>query len=507
MKRLVSRLFAAPFLWFCAANAGAADYWAYRYKEFDVVAQGSAAYAESVARQLDALDQTLQKLLVREPGAAQPPTRVYALRPIDYAPIDASWIDSGGAFFHAGSFDHVLVVPSENEGPNPLRAHYAARARAWLDEQGLGRLPDWFKHGFGLVVGTASVDNEQLILGQEIPAYMARLKQTNWISVEYLLFLSPDDPQFHKSAATEELYDAECWWLAHLILVDGVLDKSMSNYLARLIQGQDAVTAFTTSFNADFETLDKYFKKLRRTVTPHQNSSPMPKVDETIEPVPVDAAELKSRLVQLAVLHDAQSIIGKQWATEILQQTPDDERALAAFMAHELAARQYKSLLASMEQLQQRATLSAAAHGSIAAAQITLAQRRDSGVQGLGELNANSLRADARVHLRRAMALDATSPLPVYALGWLLASQGDVAAARELLPGAEQIFYQRPYNSELAELLLRLHTLTGDTEAEFKFAVVARRLATTETDRYAAQRRIDRLRPAAKSSLADKPGP
>jgi hypothetical protein len=507
MKCLARRLFAAQFIWLCAATAGAADYWAYQYKEFDVVAQGSAAYAQSVARQLDALDQSLQKMLSREPGAAQPPTRVYALRPADYAPIDAAWAERGGAFFRTGSFHHVLVVPSENEGPNPQRAHYVARARAWLDEQGLARLPGWFKHGFGLLVGTASVDNDQLTLGQEIPAYTARLKQTSWISVEHLLFLPPDDPQFHKSAATTELYDAECWWLAHLILLDGVLDKSMSNYLARQLQGQDPMTAFVTSFNTDFESLDKYFKKLRRNMAVRPKQSPLPTVGETLEPVPVDAAELKARLVQLAMMHDAQSTTGRQWAIEILEQAPDNERAQLALMDHELAARQYQPLLASMERLQRRATLSAAGHSSIAAAQITLAQWRDSGVQGLGELNANGLRAEARAHLRRAMELDAASPLPVYALGWLLASQGDVAAANQLLPGAEQLFYQRPYNSALAGLLLRLHTLTSNTDAEFKFAVVLRRLAATETDRFAAQRRIERLRPAARSSLSEKASP
>jgi hypothetical protein len=506
MKRFSSHLFAAQCLMLCAAPAGAADYWAYQYKDFDVVAQGSAAYAASVARHLDAVDQTLQRLLSREPGAAQSPTHVYALQPADYAPIDASWVHAGGAFFRASPFDQVLVVPSENDSHNPQRALYAARVRAWLDEQGLARMPGWFKHGLGLVVGAATVDNEQLILGQEIPVYMARLKQTGWISVEYLLFLPPDDPQFHKSAATAELYDAECWWLAHLILLDGVLDKSMSSYLARMIQGQDAVTAYATSFNTDIESLDKYFRKLRRSVTLRQNQSPMPTLSEVPEPLPVDAADLKARLAQLAVLHDVQAPLGKQWATEVLKDAPDNERALTALINHELGTQQYQPLLVNMQQLQQRTTLSAAGHGSIAAVQIALARRLDSGVQGLNELNANSLRADARSHLRHAMELDATSPLPVYTLGWLLASQGDVAAVQQLLPAAEQAFYERPYNANLAALLMRLHTLTGNSDAEFKFAVATRRLATTETDRYAAQRRIDRLRPAAKSSLAGKPG-
>jgi hypothetical protein len=502
MNRLASRSVVLTMALAIAASGAAADYWSYQHQEFDVVAQGSAAYAQSIARQLDALNHTLQKLLSRDANAAAPPTRIYALRPEDYAPIKADWAEAGGAFFRSGPFDHVLVVPSENEGPNAKRGAYAAQARAWLDDQGLARLPDWFKHGFGLMVGAANFDNDQLTLGQEIPAYVARLKQTGWISVEYLLFLPSDDMRFHKSPEMSELYDAECWWLTHIALLDGTLEKMMSGYLALLIQGQDPATAFATGFNTDFESLDKFLKKLRRTVTLRRHQSAIaPAGAAAIEPSPVDATELKARMAQLAVLYESQSTPGQQWATEALQQAPDNESALLALMEQRLVARQFQPLLAGMSRLQQLASLSARGHASVAVVQITLARLRDNGVQGIGDISANELRAAARVHLRRARELDESHPLPVYALGWLLASQGDVLAIKQLLPGVEQVYYQRPYSVELAQLLLRLHTLTGDTEAQFKFAVAMRRLAETPLDRNAAQKRIDRLRPGAKAAL------
>jgi hypothetical protein len=507
MKWWVSGWLSAALLTGGAASAVAADYWAYRYHDFDVLAEGSSAYSRSIVVQLNALDQALQTLLGRDAGAAQPPTRIYALHDSDYTPIDASWGEAGGAFFRAGPFDNVLVVPSENEGQNSRREMYAARARAWLDDQGLIRLPEWFKHGFGLLVGTASFDNDQLTLGQEIPTYMARMKESAWISVGQLFFLPPEDERFHKSRSTEELYDAECWWLTHLALLDGVLDKSMGNYLSRLQQGQDAPSAFTAAFNADIDTLDTYFRKLRRSAKLRTLQRPITANGSDIDAVAVDALELKARLSQLAVLHDAQSVIGKQWATEVISAVPDNERALLALVDNYGATREYKLLLNAMERLGQRVTLSAAAHTSLAAAQISMAHLRDMGTQGLGGLDANTLRGQARSHLNSAMQMDATDPLAPYTLGWLLASQGDVSAVQQLLPHVEQVFYQRPYTANLADLLVRLHTLAGNTDAEFKFAVVARRLAPTAQQQYAAQRRIERLRPAVKSTLMDKPSP
>ncbi len=499
MSRPASTLL-APLLLACAARAVGADYWTYQYKDFNVLAQGSAAYAQSIGRQLNALDQSLQKMLSREPGAAQAPTRVYALQPTDYAPIESSWVDAGGAFFSTGQFEHVLVVPSENDSQNANRAMYAAHARAWLDDQGLARLPDWFKHGFGLMVAAANFDNDQLTIGQEIPAYMERLKQGGWYPVDKLFPLPPDDSRFHASAEATELYDAQCWWLTHVAMIDGSLGRRMNNYLALLLQGQSQEVAIMAGFAMESSTLDSTLKKLFRTLTLKAQQSPIPPALDTDEAVPVDETELKARLAQLAVLRDPQSKTGEQSALEVLVQAPGNEHALLALMDHQLALRQFKALVATVEQLKQSPSLSAAGHADLAVTEISLARMRDSGVQGMPEVAAAQLRADARGHLRRAMELDALHPLPAYALGWLLASQGDVAAVQQLLPAAEQVYYRRPYSAELAGMLVRLYTLTGDTDGQFKFAVVARRLADNPFDQMLAKRRIDKLRPTVKTA-------
>jgi hypothetical protein len=504
MKRRGSWLL-LPVLMAHASLGMSADYWAYQYQGFDVLAQGSAAYAQSIARQLHVLDQSFQQLLGREKGAAQPPTRIFALRPTDYAPINASWSEAGGAYFRSGPFDHVLVVPSENEGRNANRAMYAQRARGWLTAQGLARLPDWFKHGFGLLAAAATFDNDQLAVGQEIPAYMTRLSQSRWITMDKILLLPSDDPKFHETPQIAELYDAECWWLAHVTMMDGSQVNGMHNYIALVLQGQTPEVAYSSSFEMDVSALGDYLKKLHRTLKLRQFQIPLRAAPEVADPAPLDDDEVKARLAQLAVSHDAASKAGEQWAREVLVKLPDNERALLALLNRQLAQRQLQPALASVERLNRSPSLSAAGRTELAVTEISLASKRDSGVPGMAEVSANTLRANAREQLRRALELDAEHPMPVYALGWLLSSQGDVASVRELLPVAEQRYYRRPYNAELANLLVRMHALTGNTDSQFKFAVAARRLATEPIEQQRAQRRIDRLRPATKSKVPEAP--
>jgi hypothetical protein len=139
----------------------------------------------------------------------------------------------------------------------------------------------------------------------------------------------------------------------------------------------------------------------------------------------------------------------------------------------------------------------------LAATQVALARLRGDSMAGLEALEMPALRGAARQQLRLAMREDPANPLPVLRLGQLLASQGDVVAIRELIPPLEVTFRQRPYSSDLAALLVRLHVLTGDKEAQFKYALIEQRMAATEAARLTAARRVERLRTLVKTTPKD----
>ena len=480
-----------------APMARAADYWAYTYKDFEVMAEGSQADALGVGRRLGALDASLRTLLRLANGASEPPTRVYALPLSEMAGLDAVWSSQGGAFFRASPFDDYLVVNSDAAAG--VQDVSAERARALLASWGLARLPDWYRHGIAQLMATASFDHDQLIIGQDLADQSGRLAR-GWIPLVEFLQLPASDPVLHKSPETEALYEAQCWWLVHLSLLDGVLDKVMPQYLQRLLIGESQESAYAATFGVDVEQLDEYFKRLKRSIKLRQHSYPLPDVGAVGSLQRLSDTEVKARLAELVLVHDPQSAPGTQMVTDVLAVEPKNEWALLALARHDLSARRYAKVQDTVQQLVALENLSAAGHRELAMLMSTLATLKEDGLPGTNGVDPKATRAGARAQFHRAMELEPNDPRAPYQLGWLLCAQGDVAGARELLPTVEAAFYRRPESAELAELLVRMHTIAGNIADVFKYAVAEQRLAATDAERMRAAARVERLRTQLKAS-------
>jgi len=204
--------------------------------------------------------------------------------------------------------------------------------------------------------------------------------------------------------------------------------------------------------------------------------------------------QVQARLAELLLAHEPQSAVGAQMAGDTLTADPKNERAQLAFARHEFAARRYVPVQESLQRLTTLEDLSAAGHRELAVLQSNLAKARDENMPGSSAVDSKAMRAAARAHFQRAMEMEPNDPRAPYQLGWLMCGQGDVAGIRELLPKVEAVFYRRPESAELAELLVRMHTIAGNTADVFKYAVAEQRLAPTEADRARATARVERLR-------------
>lgn len=497
MKRAAAALSALALSLALAPGARAADYWAYTYKDLDVMAEGTAPEAQEGGRRLIAIDETLRKLLRLPGGASEPPTRVYALPRGDLASLDALWSGQGGAFFRAGAFDDFLVVRSDGHaGEQDL---YAARIYALLGSWGLARLPDWYRHGIALLLSSASFDQGRLTIGPDSGERAARMAR-DWIPMSQFLQLSAGDPLLHRSPEVEATYEAQCWWLGHLSLVDGLLDKVMPQYLQRLLMGESQESAYSASFNIPYEQLDEYFKKVRRNFKLRQYSAPLPDPSTFSSPQPLSASEIKARLAELALVHEPRSEAGAQMAAEALRAEPNNERAMLALARHELGLRRYSQAQESLQRLGEFENLSGAGHRELGALLSMLLRFKDEGMPGTAAVDSKATRAAARTHFERAMALVPEDPRAAYQLAWLACGQGDVAGTRELLPTVEAAFYRRPESVEFAELLVRMHSILGNPAEVFKYAVAEQRLAATDAERARATARVERLRAQIKTA-------
>ncbi len=497
MNRAGLALFVALLALAGGARVHAADYWGYSYKDLEVTAEGTQAAAEDVARRLSASDEAMRTLLRLPEGASEPPTRVFVLPQSDLANLDAVWSSQGGAFFRAGPFDDYIVLHSEaSTGEREIGAE---RVRALLASWGLARLPDWYQHGMALLMSEASFDHDHITVGQDVGDRSVRLAH-DWIPMGEFLRLPANDPILHRSADTESTYDAQCWWIVHLSVLDGVLDKVMPMYLQRLMMGESKEAAYEATFGMDPRELDAYFRKVRHNVKLKQFTGPLPDPATLGSLQHLSEAEVKARLAQLLLVHQPKSDAGAQMADDALSAEPKNERAMLAVAHHELEARRYAKVEESSQRLGALEELSASGHRDLGVLLASLARLKDEGMPGTGGVDTKTTRSGARTHLQRAVALAPNDPRALYQLGWLVCGQGDVAGIRELLPAVEAAFYRRPESSEFAELLVRMHSIAGNTADVFKYAVAEQRLAPTEAERARATARVERLRAQLKST-------
>ncbi|HEV7431806.1 MAG TPA: hypothetical protein VGN77_02095, partial [Steroidobacteraceae bacterium] len=409
----------------------------------------------------------------------------------ELAGLDAIWSSQGGAFFRAGPFDDYMVLHNATTASD--QEVYAQRARALIASWGLARLPEWYRHGIVLLMSAARFEPDRLVIGQDAPDRSARLAH-GWIPMAQFLQLPPSDPMLHRSPDIEALYEAQCWWLVHLSLLDGVLDKVMPLYLQRLLIGESQVAAYAATFGMPYDQLDQYFKKVKHNIKLREFTSTLPDAATLGSPQQLTDPQAKARLAEVLLVHEPQSASGAQMASDVLAAEPNNARAMLALARHELAARRYVQVQESLQQLGALEELPAASHVDLGVLLSTLARLKEENMPGTNGVDTKATRTAAREHFKRAMILAPNDPRAAYQLGWLLCGQGDVAGTRELLPKVEAAFYRRPESADFAELLVRMHSIAGNTAEVFKYAVAEQRLAATETERARASARVERLR-------------
>jgi hypothetical protein len=502
MRAAVALAFAAAAL-AVGSGARAAEYWSYGYGQLAVVTAGDPADARLVAQRLTALDGALRKLLRLPNGAASPPTAVYILPDAELAALDPIWHAQGGTYFRAAPFEDYLVLASEH-GAGASASLYADRTLGLLASWGLARLPDWYQQGIAQLAAGAVYGTDRITIGQDVAEQAGRLAH-GWIPMEKILRLSATDAEFNRSPEALALYQAQCWWLVHLLLIDGVLDPALSHYVDWLMAGRNQDTAFAESFGANYgrgasyEQVDEYFRSVRRAAKLRTYSTAMPDA-VAAAPVPLAEDAYKASVAQLAVSHDAHSARGQQLAAEVLAAEADNARALLVQAQSQLAARKFAEADATVLRIRAQENISASERRVAGMVEVALAGQKDDALPGTEALDARKIRSAARADLRRALQLDPADVRTLHALGWLLAGQGDVAGVRELLPAVEAAYYQRPDSVELAALLVRMNSIAGNMADVFKYSVAEQHLAATETERARAAARVERLRPLYRSS-------
>ena len=168
-----------------------------------------------------------------------------------------------GAFLE-GSFEHHIVLrvdASRQDGFRPIYHEYFHL----LTSLNSGRLPAWLMEGLAEVYSNAAVRGGTAEIGN------ARLDHLDLLASVPLLplatLLADDTDPHQRDALGESIFYAQSWALTHLLLLgDATGDgrQVLGNYIARVQQGEDAVTAFeaaVTDLRAVRRALEAYIKR------------------------------------------------------------------------------------------------------------------------------------------------------------------------------------------------------------------------------------------------------
>lgn len=472
-------------------SAQADTYWAYTYKSFDVVADGSSSFAESLARNLERFDIAFAQVTSLDLGEWRPTTHIYALDSDAFKQVwpNPTPLESS---FHTSPFATDIVMDNAGESDNRYHGAYFGYAGSLLMTDGRLSYPFWFQQGVSDLFAASNVRSSEVIIGGFSEGQVRALTRQPWIRMRTLLRMTGNDPQM-RNAEVQFQFESECWLLLHMVMIEGTRRDQMTTYLGALSNGTPEEQAFTQSFQGTYEDLDKdlqaiLFKGVLKTVIVK-----VPADKDRIVPVKLTAAQATARLAELTIRDRRNVDYGLKLAAQSLAAEPGNEYALRAEASGQLANGQFAAAYAALQALNAVATLSpdgrldaARIYGSLA--QAVEGHRADVGV------DAKTLWTEGTDAYALAIAGDPENLQALYGYADVLQAQRDRDRIRAFLPAAEKAVYRHPHNSGLARSVSSMHAMLGDYDDALKFAFAWKRAAFTSSERSAADVYMTRLR-------------
>jgi hypothetical protein len=265
------------------------------------------------------------------------------------------------------------------------------------------RGPSWYLVGVPSVFADSVFEGSHVRIGNVTPGFAYTLLNGGaLIPMRAFLTLKQSDAQL-KGARYLEMYDAESWYLAREIFVEGKHRAEFGKYLELMRQGRSEPEAFAASFKITYEDLDKELVlAMREHAHVYIMEAPEDAAADRATVRRLSAAELRGRLA-LASVRNQRGPDPVQLANEALQAEPANESALRALAQAQLARGAYGDALAAVDKLVQGASGAAAADSAAVLAGLA---RAAAGGQATLPVDAATLKRRAKEAYERAIAAD-----------------------------------------------------------------------------------------------------
>lgn len=280
-----------------AAVASGDEYWGYSYRNIDVTAAGTSAYAINLARYCARLDYLLTRVLGIK-TADRTTTRIFAL---PSAQVTQLLGDSSRVSFHASGNTNTVIMASTTAHDSEYWGAYFGYTASLLASDGRLKGPDWYMSGVPQVFAGTKYRGTRAQLGIVEIGYGLTLGQGSALIPLRTFLAQTKRAVVGDDGHRRELYEAQSWALAHEIYVEGWHRADFTHYLDLMRQGTSEGVAFSTCFKVSYEQLDREFAVAIHQ-RPYVYTLEVPDDSalngETAEPL--SAAEFKARVARLA---------------------------------------------------------------------------------------------------------------------------------------------------------------------------------------------------------------
>ena len=457
-----------------SSGAWAEDYWTYSYKDLEITTAAGAGRAVSLADSLARFDTALAHILQLRAGRL--PTHVYELSSKQAKELLGDVRTSSYKF--SGYDVTVVTSVATDSADRNWGALFGYTASLLLNDRAL-RSPFWFQLGVPQLFAHTEFEPRRIKTGGVAVGFAATLQNSTLIPTRILLRLQSSDPQLHEERY-RALFEAESWYLAYEVFVQGKLRPEFARYLGLLRDGKSETDAFTESFKFSYEDLDKVLAHgLHEAAHVFVIDSPR-EAPNNQEPKHLSTAESTARLSELSRLWQRRAD-ALRLAGEALREDPTNQRALSVIALASLEDGKFGEALGAVDKLDALSPLTTASHTASGDVLAHLAYEVTSKRASLG-VEADTLSRRAKHHYEHAISLDPEYLSAWAGLAYLYSSPQEVTAAKEFATRAQPVMEKHPDNGALARALATMCSRTGQTSSAFLFAEYWRTDAMTQKD-------------------------
>jgi tetratricopeptide (TPR) repeat protein len=453
----------------------AADYWSYAYKDFDVTAVGSSGYTVSLAHDVARFDKALNHIL--QLSERHPPTHIYELEPKQEKDLLG---EVGVVSYKFSGYEVSVITDTRADRNSPRWGALFGYTGSLLVSGRAVRAPYWFQVGVPQLFANTEFESGRIKTGGVSVGFARVLRGGKLIPTRIFLRMQGSDPQLRAPSAFKSLFEAQSWYLAREVYVEGKLRTEFWRYLALMREGKSEADAFATSFKLSYEDLDKLLVDAMSEPT-HVFVVDVPREPpDNQQPRKLSEAETKAMLADLNLQwqHRANAL---RLASEALQGDPHSELSLRVLARANLQEGNFDASLAAVDKLVALTAPSAAALTDGGEVLSRLAREVSAKQAAIG-VDSDTLSRRARDAYEHAIGLD-----PDYLRSWsglanLYSSPHDSAAAQAFVARAQPMMEKHLESAALARALATMCSRTGQTAAAFLFGEYWRADAITPRD-------------------------